>query len=85
MQTDQKVLPADHYLPLRELARYSGLSVRTLRSYLVNSTAPLPHYRVGGRVLVRRSEFDMWAQRFRRASAGILDTMVDDIMKTLAK
>ena len=36
-------------------------------------------------MLVRRSEFDMWAQRFRRASAGILDTMVDDIMKTLAK
>ncbi len=54
----------DAYLPLRALARYAGLSVRTLRSYLVHGSSPLPHYRIGGRVLVRRSEFDAWAARF---------------------
>ena len=82
---DQKVVSADHYIPLRELSRYSGLSIRTLRHYLRDPAGPLPHYRVGGKVLVRRSEFDVWAQRFRRASTGSLNLMVDDIMKTLAR
>lgn len=82
---EQKVAPADPYLSLRDLAHYSGLSVRSLRSYLVDRTGPLPHYRVGGKVLVKRSEFDGWAQRFRRISGGTLDSMVDDIMKTLAR
>lgn len=51
----------DPYMPLRALATYSGLSVRTLRSHLDRIPAEaLPCYRVGGKVLVRRSEFDAW-------------------------
>ena len=53
-------LAAHAYLPLRALAAYSGLSVRTLRGYLSHSSHPLPHYRVGGNLLVQRSEFDDW-------------------------
>ena len=48
----------DPYLTLRALSTYSGLSVRKLRDYLTDPVHPLPCYRLGGKVLVRRSEFD---------------------------
>jgi hypothetical protein len=60
----------DPYLTLTALAAYAGVSVRQLREYLVNPPLPrdagaplpppLPHYRLAGRILVRRSEFDRW-------------------------
>ena len=68
----------DAYLPLRALAGYSGLSVRTLRGYLSHASSPLPHYRIGGKVLVRRSEFDQWVEGFRvRVQAGVEDIVRD--------
>jgi len=36
------------------------------RAFLTAADHPLPHYRVGGRVLVRRSDFDHWIQIFRQ-------------------
>ncbi len=47
----------DGYLLLRELARYSGWSVRTLRNDLVHASSPLPHHRIGPKVLTRQSKF----------------------------
>ncbi len=55
----------DPYLSLQALAAYSGLSVRTLRKALTDPLHPLPHYRPGGKILVRQSEFDRWMARFR--------------------
>jgi excisionase family DNA binding protein len=52
----------DRYLTLHDLAEYAGLSVRTLTRYLTHEP-PLPHYKVGNRILVRRSEFDTWIQQ----------------------
>jgi excisionase family DNA binding protein len=51
----------DPYLSLTTLAQYSGLSRRTLRA-LIDETpdTALPCYRVGKKILVRRSEFDHW-------------------------
>lgn len=56
----------DPYLSLRALAAYSGLSRRTLRTYLerLPNEAP-PCYRLGGKILVRKSEFDAWIAQFR--------------------
>ncbi len=42
---------------------YSGLSRRTLQTLVNDDTDPLPSYRVGGKLLVRRSEFDAWMAR----------------------
>ncbi|MAG69295.1 MAG: hypothetical protein CL471_03210 [Acidobacteria bacterium] len=70
------------YLPLKALARYSGLSVRTLRSHLSDPVRPLPHYRIGGKVLVRRSDYDAWAAAFR-VESGALGRVVDDVMEGL--
>src|SRR5262245_10985973 len=59
------VAPMDPYLSLRALASYSGLSVRTLRSYINRLDCAIPTYRLGGKVLVRKSEYDAWVQQYR--------------------
>ena len=48
------------FLDLKTLAAYSSCSVRWLRDRLVDQAHPLPHYRVGGKLLVKRDEFDPW-------------------------
>jgi hypothetical protein len=74
----------DGYLPLKALAGYSGLSVRTLRGYLTDRTRPLVHYRIGGKVLVRQSDFDAWAVQFRVSRSPItVDAIVDDVVGAL--
>ena len=70
----------DCYLPLKELARYCGLCVRTIRGYLTSPSDPLPHYKIGGKILVRRSDFDAWTARFRVVSSDGLDAVVANIM-----
>jgi excisionase family DNA binding protein len=58
----------DPLLSVRALAAYSSLSERLLRSFLRDPEHPLPHYRIGGRVLVRRSEFDAWLTVYHQTS-----------------
>lgn len=43
---------------------------------------PLPHYRVGGRILIRRSHYDLWVETCRVKQPD-LGTVVDDIVKGL--
>src|SRR5256712_9528093 len=60
------VTDLDPFLPLRSLAAYAGLSVRTIRQYLgLPPDQALPCYRVGGKILVRRSEFDAWVAQYQ--------------------
>ena len=73
----------DPFLSLKALAAYSGLGVRTLRTYLTDITHPLPCYRVGGKILVRRSEFDTWIARHRQVGCGDVDRLVADALKDL--
>jgi len=72
------------------LAGYSGLSVRTLRTHLRRWLLPLPHYHVGGKILVRRSEFDQWIAQFRRvrqrdATSDPLAECVNELLDSLTK
>lgn len=53
------------YFDLQALAVYSCCSVRWLRNRLVDHHQPLPHYRVEGKVLVKREEFDQWMTTHR--------------------
>jgi Helix-turn-helix domain len=60
------VTPLDPFLSLKALSTYSGLSVRKLRQLIDRDAADaLPCYRVDGRVLVRRSDFDEYMNRYR--------------------
>ena len=72
---------ADPYLDLRGLAEYSTLSLRTLARHLGDPTRPLPHYKVRGKILVRRSEFDAWMQGFRRHPTVAVPRLVDEVLE----
>jgi hypothetical protein len=75
--------PLDPFLGLKALANYSDLSVRKLRDYLSDPVHPLPHYHVGGKLLVRRSEFDAWITRYRQVGRAEVDQIVADVLRTL--
>jgi hypothetical protein len=77
-------VPLDQYLSLRALSGYPGLGVRTFRNYLADPARPLPHYRVGGKLLVRRSEFDAWIAAFRRHGRRDVDQIVSDVLREIA-
>lgn len=66
------------YLDLKGLARYSSLSVRTLRVILARPGGP-PHYRPGGKVLIRKRDWDTWLAQFKMAPVD-LDTLVSQVM-----
>ena len=71
----------DPYMPLTALASYAGLSKRKLSEYLTDPSHPLPRYRVGGKVLVRRSEFDAWIARFREVGRADVNKLVADVLR----
>lgn len=75
----------DPFLPLKALATYAGLSVRKLRDLLEDPTHPLPSYRVGGKVLVRRSEFDGWIAAYRHHGSARVHAIVDDVLRTIRR
>lgn len=55
----------DPWLDLRGLAGYLSLSRRTLQDLVNDPADPLPTYRVGAKLLARRSEVDAWMARRR--------------------
>ncbi len=73
----------DAYLPLKALASYAGLSVRTLRNLLIHPAHPVPHYRMAGKILVKRSEFDAWMHDFHAANDRGADDLVATILRSL--
>lgn len=77
--------PADPFLDLRALADYSSLSVRKLRDLLDDPSQPIPAYRVGGKILVRRGEFDSWIASYRRDRTSSADRLVDEVLQGLAR
>lgn len=76
--------PLDPFLSLKALADYSGLSIRTLRASLVDPIHPLSSYRVGRKILVRRSDFDRWMAVYRRVRAPDVGQIVAEVLRDLA-
>jgi len=72
--------PQDQYFDLRALSDYSALAVPTLRDHL--KTGRLPHFKVKGKLLVRRSEFDKWIEAFR-VNPDDVGRVVDQVMESL--
>ena len=71
----------DPFLSLKALASYSNLSVRKLHQHLEDPAHPLPCYRVGGKLLVRRSEFYAWVASFRRQGRVDVEQIVEDVLR----
>jgi hypothetical protein len=76
-------VPLDPYLSLRALTSYSGLSIRRLRELLDDPGHPLPCFRIGGKILVRRSEYDAWAARYRQVGRDEVSRVVCDVLSSL--
>ena len=73
----------DQYFDLRGLSAYSGLGVSTLRDYI--RTGKLPAFKLDGKVLVKRSEFDLWMEGHRKNRKQDLEALTNEVMKTLKK
>jgi hypothetical protein len=78
---------SDEYLDLKGLSTYSKMGVSTLRYHIrVND---LPWFRITGKkdktgkVLVRRSEFNNWMERFRGNECLDPDAIATDVINSL--
>jgi hypothetical protein len=72
------------YFTLKSLVAYSSCSSRWLRSRLVDSEHPLPHFKIGGKILVKREEFDEWITRHRVIRhANAINDIVDSVLTQL--
>ncbi|MFI5342040.1 MAG: helix-turn-helix domain-containing protein [Candidatus Methylomirabilales bacterium] len=71
-------VPLDPYMDLKALSQYSSISVRKLRDLLKEPLRPLPCYRVDGKILVRRSDFDRWMEAYRYTPD--LTKLVDEVV-----
>ncbi len=69
------------YMGLRELALYSDLSISTLRGYIRRGI--LPCFKVEGKVLVKKSEFDLWIQDYRMDNKQRIDDIVNKAVEGL--
>jgi excisionase family DNA binding protein len=67
------------WLDLKALERYACVSERTLREWIHRPVDPLPAVRVGSKLLVRRSTFDLWLENHRLKPAD-LSCIVDEIV-----
>lgn len=71
-------LSQDRYLSLSEVIAYVNLSERTIRERL----AEIRHYRVGSKLLFKKSDVDCWMERHLEAGAGLdLDHLADEALK----
>jgi len=62
---------------VRDVAEYTGLSDRTVRSWLKMG---LPHSKVGGAILVEFRQLDLWLRSFA-VDGNKVDTMVAEFLK----
>jgi excisionase family DNA binding protein len=74
------------WLGLRQVTQYADVSERTVRAWIHASVDALPAVRVGGKLLVRRSELDAWLgrHRVRPLEAINLDAIVKDALHAVA-
>ena len=55
----------DRYLDKREAAAYTSLSIRNLEARLDE----IPHFRVGKKILFKKSELDRWMENIEKVVA----------------
>jgi Helix-turn-helix domain len=74
------------YFDLQALAGYSCCSVRWLRDRLVDRTHPLPHHRVGGKLLVKKEDFEQWISQYRQERpADELEGVVNGVLAKVGR
>ncbi len=69
----------DRYMDKREAATYTSLSTRTLEGRL----GEIPHFRVGRKVLFKKSELDHWLEQFREGGAQNLERIAEEALESI--
>ena len=69
----------DRYMDKRETAEYTSLSTRTLEGRLDE----IPHFRVGKKILFKKSELDRWMETYREGGTQNLDQLADEAIASL--
>jgi excisionase family DNA binding protein len=77
MQKTEKI--GREWLGMREITEYADVSERTVRGWIHAPIDALPAVRVGGKILVKRSELDAWLGRRRVTPLERID--IDGIVK----
>jgi len=73
---------SDIIYDLRGLSAYCpALKVSTLRDYI--KSGDLPCFKVKGKILIRKSEFDAWLEGYRVNRKQKIKTIVDDVMASI--
>ncbi len=73
-------LSQDRYLSLSETVEYINLCERSIRERL----SEIPHFRVGTKLLFRKSELDKWMLNYRERSTDIdVGQIVDDVVNDI--
>jgi hypothetical protein len=67
------------YFTKKQLSEYSGFSLRRIHD-LLNGPNPIPHFRVGKSIRVRREDFDSWLDEHYRVRADLVDRLVREVM-----
>jgi hypothetical protein len=76
--------PVGEHLTLRELAAYSKRSVRWLSDRTRDPVDPLPCEKPkGGKITVRRSDYDRWLERQRLREGVSVAGVVDEVLRDL--
>jgi hypothetical protein len=70
-------------MDLKTLERYSSMSNRTLRDWILAPINPLPASKRGGKILVSRRAFDEWMKSHPLESGSDIQRKVDEILKSL--
>ena len=73
----------DQFFDLKGLSVYSALAVSTLRDYIRSGN--LPCFKVKGKVLIKRSEFDGWIEGHRVSRKKDINGIVDEVIEGLKK
>ncbi len=68
----------DRYMDKRGAAEYTSLSVRNLESHLDE----IPHFRVGNKILFKKSELDRWMEAHRESTQN-LDRIAEEAVESL--
>jgi len=70
------------YFDLPGLAEYSSLGISTLRMAIKSES--LPCFRLKGKILVRKCEFDKWMeQKYRFDGDRDISAIADEVMESL--
>ena len=69
----------DRYLDKKAAAAYTSLSTRNLEARLNE----IPHFRVGKKILFKKSELDLWMEQFREGGAQNLERIADEALESI--